>query len=97
MACNRLPIYIPRVGNCSSSCTTRDHSSYGECLKAKNLMVGWAASHKGIDRTREKRWDRNLENYRAARAQGIQPESTSPAAIRAAVEISNVTGTAYGG
>ncbi len=23
--------------NCSASCETRDHATYGECLRAKNL------------------------------------------------------------
>lgn len=83
------------MSNCSVNCPTQDHATYGECLRAKNLRVGWAASHKGIDRTKEKRWERNLEDYRAAREQGIQPSSTSPAAVKAAVAASDATGKAF--
>jgi hypothetical protein len=43
-----------------------------------------------------KKWDKELALYRSARAQGIQPEGTSTAKIRKAIDISNRTGTAYG-
>jgi hypothetical protein len=43
-----------------------------------------------------KKWDKELALYRSARAQGIQPEGTSTAKIRKAIDISNKTGTAYG-
>ena len=42
-----------------------------------------------------KKWDKELALYRSARAQGIQPEGTSTAKIRKAIDISNRTGTAY--
>jgi hypothetical protein len=81
--------------SCASSCPTQDHATYGECLRSKNLKVGWAASHKGLDRSTDKAWEKNLEDYRSARKQGIQPSSTQPGAVRAAVEASNATGTAF--
>ena len=43
-----------------------------------------------------KKWDKELALYRSAREQGIQPEGTSTAKIRKAMEISNKTGKAYG-
>jgi hypothetical protein len=43
-----------------------------------------------------KKWDKELALYRSARAQGIQPEGTSTAKIRKAMDISNKTGIAYG-
>ena len=43
-----------------------------------------------------KKWDKELALYRTARAQGIQPEGTSTAKIRKAIDISNKTGIAYG-
>jgi len=43
-----------------------------------------------------KKWDKELALYRSARAQGIQPEGTSTAKIRKAIDISNKTGKAYG-
>ena len=42
-----------------------------------------------------KQWDGELQAYRDARAQGIQPAGTSMRKIREAVEISNKTGVAY--
>jgi len=43
-----------------------------------------------------KKWDKELALYRTAREQGIQPEGTSTAKIRKAMDISNKTGIAYG-
>jgi hypothetical protein len=42
-----------------------------------------------------KKWDKELQAYRDARAQGIQPAGTSTKKIQEAVEISNKTGKAY--
>ena len=42
-----------------------------------------------------KKWDKELQAYRDARAQGIQPAGTSMKKVREAVEISNKTGKAY--
>lgn len=84
------------MSNCSSSCPTQDHSSWGACVRAKGLRVGWAASHKGIDRTKEKKWEQGLQEYRDARALGIQPASTSERDVRAAVAASDAAGVAVG-
>jgi len=43
-----------------------------------------------------KKWDKELQAYRDARAQGIQPDGTSMKKIQQAVKISNETGKAYG-
>jgi len=43
-----------------------------------------------------KKWDKELALYRTARSQGIQPEGTSTAKIRKAIDVSNKTGIAYG-
>ena len=82
------------MSNCSSSCPTQDHASWGECVRSKGLRVGWAASHKGIDRTKEKRWEQGLQEYRDARAAGIQPASTNVRDVRAAVSASEAAGVA---
>jgi hypothetical protein len=42
-----------------------------------------------------KKWDKELALYRTAREQGIQPEGTSTAKIRKAIDISNKTGKAF--
>jgi len=43
-----------------------------------------------------RKWDNELKLYREARAQGIQPDGTSTAKIRKAIDISDKTGHAYG-
>lgn len=74
------------------------HRTYGECLRAKNIRVGYCRSAVGGgDYSEQKRWDKELAEYRDARRQGIQPDGTSTAQIRKAVEISEKTGEAYGG
>jgi hypothetical protein len=44
----------------------------------------------------QKKWDKELDLYRSARAQGIQPEGTTTAKIRKALDVSDKTGHAYG-
>lgn len=81
--------------SCRTGCRTGGHSSWGECLRASNIQMspGDAASNKSMT---SKKWDAELQAYRDARAQGIQPSGTSMAKIRQAVEISNKTGVAFG-
>jgi hypothetical protein len=43
-----------------------------------------------------RKWDKELQAYRNARAQGIQPDGTSMRQIEKAVKISDKTGKAYG-
>lgn len=76
---------------CGSGCTT-----FGECIRRKNLRVGYCRSAAGLDLTREKRWDSELAAYRAARAEGIQPDGTTMPKIEKAKELSDKTGVAYG-
>ena len=62
------------MSNCSTGCPTPGaHATWGECMRAKNTRVGWAASASGLDASKEKRFQRNLQNYRDARAQGARP------------------------
>ena len=68
------------------------HPTYVEgCFgcKAATLRFGQ------VDATRQKKWDQELAEYKSAVESGIQPESTQTPAIRAAVEWSEQTGTAY--
>lgn len=78
---------------CSSACPTKDHKTFGECMRAKNLQLNPHLSDTGAS----KAWDAELSAYRDARAQGIQPSGTTMAKVREAVEISNATGVAYKG
>jgi len=79
---------------CRTGCPTQDHGSWGECLRASNLefSTGDANNKKAMP---EKKWNAELEAYRNARAQGIQPAGTSMAKIREAVEASNAVGKAF--
>jgi hypothetical protein len=81
---------------CSTGCRTRDHGSWGECIKAKNARIAYANSAGGSDYTAEKKWDAELNAYREARDQGIQPDGTTMPKIRAALEASDKKGAAYG-
>lgn len=76
--------------SCSSSCKTQDHESYGACLRAKGIQVG-DLMNTGI----QKAGAQNLERYRQARKEGIQPRSTRPADVQAAIQISDQTGKAF--
>ena len=43
----------------------------------------------------QKKWDKELDEYKKARAQGIQPAGTTTQKVREAVELSNKVGKAY--
>lgn len=81
--------------NCSSSCLTRDHESFGECLRGKSLRVGYCQSASGQDYTQQKKFDADLAFYKSAREQGIQPASTDRTAVERAFRISEKHGKAY--
>lgn len=82
--------------NCSSSCLTRDHLTFGECVRGKSLRIeGCRAATGGPDRTRQKAWDAELALFRSAKEQGILPASTQTRDIRAALDASDRTGVAF--
>jgi hypothetical protein len=82
---------------CTEGCMNcwNDCANFGECIRGKSVRVVYAASAAGRDATREKQWDRELQSYRDARAQGIQPASTKTDDIRKAVDLSNKAGAAF--
>lgn len=80
---------------CTTGCTTKDCESYSACLRGKAPRVAYANSAGGYDLTTQKTWDRDLDAYRAARKEGIQPASTSRESVDRAIAISDATGTAY--
>jgi hypothetical protein len=49
----------------------------------------------GQDRTTQKRWDRELDLYRSAVAQGIEPAGTTTAKVRHALDLSDKAGKPY--
>ncbi len=72
---------------CRTGCKTKDHASYGECLRDASISWRDGAAHRN--------WDKPLDRYREARLQGIQPASTNWADTKHALEVSNRTGVAY--
>lgn len=81
--------------NCSAGCITRDHDSFGACMRAKNTRVAYCQSVIGHDATRQKKWDNDLAAYRDARRQGVQPAGTGRDSVDRAMKISEQTGVAY--
>lgn len=62
--------------------------------KVSTLKIGYCG--KGDqDATAQKAWDRELDMYQSAVRQGIQPETTKAAGIRAALDWSEKNGTPY--
>lgn len=80
---------------CRSACKTQDHKTWGECARAASLRVAYCGIGGG-DATTQKKWDRELSDYRAARKQGIRPDGTTRAKIDHAVKLSEKVGAAYG-
>lgn len=66
---------VPVLGiNCSAACPTRDHKTYGECLRAKSIQLSpHINSEYG---KKQKQWDKDLDHYESATRQGLQPEGT---------------------
>jgi len=79
-----------------------DHTQCGpDCFgcKAKNLQLnaGDARGDVIASGTTQKKWNSELEAYRSARAQGIQPNGTKRKQIEAAYDASEKLGVAYDG
>ena len=81
---------------CRTGCPTQDHANWGECLRASNLEFGTGDANSGASMPKKK-FEAELQAYRDARKQGIQPTGTSMAKIQAAVELSNKAGKAFDG
>jgi len=69
-----------------------DNPCFGCKARGLQLNTGDASSQKMMS---NKKWHGELDAYRAARAQGIQPAGTTMAHVRAAVEASDVMGRAF--
>lgn len=59
---------------CSSTCPTKDHLTFGECIRAKGLQLSPAVSDSYG--SRQKAWDKELDNYESAVRQGLSPAGT---------------------
>ncbi|MFK4187279.1 hypothetical protein ACI2L4_25200 [Streptomyces sparsogenes] len=49
-----------------------------------------------MDGTAQKRWDHELDLYRKARKEGIQPDGTTLNKVTEAMRLSDAAGAAYG-
>ena len=78
--------------------TNSDHidSEFCPCFgcKARTLQLspGDAAGNKGMS---SKKWNAELNLYKSAREQGIQPAGTSTQQVQKAIDASNKVGKAY--
>jgi hypothetical protein len=86
------------MSNCTSSCKTKDHANYGECIRSNiPMFVGVNPTKTGWDQDKVKRDEKEIQSYWAATKQGIEPRSTRKKDIDAAVKLSNEAGKAFDG
>ena len=86
------------MSNCTSSCKTKDHSNYGECMRSNTPMfVGVNPTKTGWDQDKVKKDEKEIQSYWDATRQGIEPRSTRKKDIDAAVKLSNEAGKAFDG
>lgn len=71
--------------HCSSGCRSRDHASYADCLRSKDVGNMWLGGTKS-SATEQRRWTRENDAYRKARREGLQPAGISERAVNAAYE-----------
>lgn len=83
---------------CRTGCYTQDHDNWGDCLRASNIQMSTGDANGAVIESgwNKKKWNNELNLYKQARAQGIQPDGTSIAKVQRAIDISNKTGIAYG-
>ena len=73
------------MNHCSQGCPTPGaHTSFGECLRAKSLKIGYARSSAGWDFTREKNFQRENDAYVKALKDGLDPQTPTWPGIRKA-------------
>jgi hypothetical protein len=87
------------MSNCTQSCKTQDHASYGECMKSNMPMISGGATptRSGASLSAIKKDEKELTSYYSAIAQGVEPISTKQKDIDAALKFSNETGVAFDG
>lgn len=76
---------------CSSACATKNHRTFGECVRSKGVHLNPNLSNTNV----QKDWDRELDFYESAVAQGVQPRGTKRALVEEAMNTSDATGVAY--
>lgn len=70
--------------SCTTACSTQDHRTWGECVRSKGLQI---SPHINDNYgTRQKAWDRELDNYESAVRQGLSPAGTKQHHVDAAIK-----------
>lgn len=77
---------------CSSGCRTKDHRSYGECLKDKGDVRMSIGPTTGTDRTTELRFQAETDAYAAAVKEGLDPAACTWDAVNAARKAADEAG-----
>jgi hypothetical protein len=75
--------------------TACDDDCFGCKAKGLQLATGDAAGNIVASGTTQKKWDKELQFYRDAKSQGVQPAGTSTKAIRSALQASEVLEKPY--
>jgi hypothetical protein len=75
--------------------TACDDDCFGCKAKGLQLATGDASGNIVASGTTQKKWDKELDFYKEARAQGVQPEGTSRKAIEKALDASEVLNRPY--
>ena len=85
-------------GNITKEHTHKSYTVGCFACKVETLHLNTGDANSGLTANgwTEKKWDRELDLYKSARKQGIQPDGTSTAKIQKALDISDKTGVAYG-
>ena len=83
------------MSKCTRGCPLQTCESYAACLRGKSVRVTYCNSAAGLDFTKEKKFNAELDAYATAKANGIQPAGTSMSAIRDANERSDFAGKAF--
>lgn len=82
--------------NCSSTCKTKNHLTFGECLKDKGVgFHGYRISQRA-ESADMNRTNKELSAFRDAVNQGVQPDGTTMQKVQDAMILSNERGAAYG-
>lgn len=72
--------------HCSSSCLTKDHLSFGECVRSKNVGDYRLGGYRdgGRDSTYDRAFQHETDRYGQAVKDGLKPEAVTNAAVTAA-------------
>lgn len=73
---------------------TKDHSTYGECLKGASIQMAATVRNTVMNETFHQT-SNDLKAYQSARVNGIQPEGTTLAKVKEAERASRLLGRAY--